>query len=431
MFSDQISVVISQIGIVVELGGALLLVGLFVLLRRFVLRRAYFTTWTWAWVAIAGALGALTIRYDFVPGLLPPGRIEGNPAVRALYFVYQTGKLLAYFSFIAGTRMYITGARRRMRVALEWVLAPAFGALTLALSPRGLGQMVIWQAPAAVVALFYCAACLLLLPRSRRTLGTSATGIGFGLIGVLWVCYALSFPFAPRAGVAPALSIVVIRYNAYFDLLLNVLLGYGMVLMLMEDATREVEDARAELRVAHDRLRRAALYDSLTGALNRGAFAEGVGLEMARGTFGTVVVADVDDMKSMNDDHGHAAGDRALCHLVETLRGVLRPYDKLYRWGGDEFLLIVPAARAADVQERIAGVLAAMEPLYVNGTGVQIAVSVGAADYASAEELAAAIDRADQAMYHQKNGRKRRNAPERLASPARGVVATPHSGTEG
>lgn len=430
MFSDQISVVISQIGIVLELGGALLLVGLFVLLRRFVLRRPYFTTWTWAWVAVAVALGALAVRYDFVAGFAPPGQIERDPIARSLYFVYQTGKLLAYVCFVAGTRMYITGARRRTRLQIEWLIAPAFAALTLVLSPRGLSQMVIWQAPVAVVALFYCAACLLLLPRSRRTLGASATGIGFGLIGVLWVCYALSFPFAPRSGAAPALSLVVVRYNAYFDLLLNVLLGYGMVLMLMEDATREVEDARAELRVAHDRLRRAALYDSLTGALNRGAFAEGVGLELARGTFGTIVLADVDDMKSMNDDHGHAMGDRVLCHLVETLRGALRPYDKLYRWGGDEFLLIVPSARAVDVQERIAELLGAMEPLDVNGTPVQVAVSIGAADYASAEELAAAIDRADRAMYQQKNGRKRRNAPPRSAMPPDEMLVTPNSGSE-
>lgn len=414
MFSDQTSAVVSLIGIVVELGGALLLVGFFVLLRRFVLRRPYFTTWTWAWVAIASALAALTIRYDFVPGLPSSGAVDAAPMGRALYFVYQTGKLLAYFSFIAGTRMYITGARRHKRLALEWAAAPAYAGLTIALSPRGLGQMVIWQAPIAVVALFYCAACLLLLPPSRRTLGTTATGMGFGLLGLLWVCYALSFPFAPRAGAPPLFASIVVHYNAYLDLLLNILLGYGMVLMLMEDATREVEDARAELGVAHDRMRRAALYDSLTGALNRRAFTEGVGLEMARGTFGTVVMADIDDMKAINDSHGHVTGDRVLCHVVETLRATLRPYDKLYRWGGDEFLLLVPSARAADVQERVAEVVAGIVPLEVNGTHVRVVASVGAADYASAEELIAAIERADQAMYHQKNGRKRRNFPDRV-----------------
>ena len=424
MFSDQTSAVVSLIGIVVELGGALLLVGFFLLLRRFVLRRPYFTTWTWAWVAIASALAALTIRYDFVPGLPASGAPDTEPIGRALYFVYQAGKLLAYFSFVAGTRMYITGARRHKRLALEWLAAPAYAGLTLMLSPRGLGQMVIWQAPAAVVTLFYCAACLLLLPPSRRTLGTTATGMGFGLIGMLWVGYALSFPFAPRAAQPPLFASLVMHYNAYFDLLLNILLGYGMVLMLMEDATREVEDARAELGVAHDRMRRAALYDSLTGALNRRAFTEGVGLEMARGTFGTVVVADVDDMKSINDNHGHVTGDRVLCHVVETLRAALRPYDKLYRWGGDEFLLVVPSARSSDVQERVAEVVASILPLEVNGTHVRVIASVGAADYASAEELAAAIERADQAMYHQKNGRKRRNFPERLTPPA-GVVVPP------
>ena len=117
------------------------------------------------------------------------------------------------------------------------------------------------------------------------------------------------------------------------------LLGYAMVLVLMEDSKREFDDAQAELRVTHDQLRRAALYDSLTDSLNRRAFAEGVGLEMVRATFGTVVIADLDNLKLVNDRHGHMAGDQIIRRCADVLRATLRPYDKLYRWGGDEFLL--------------------------------------------------------------------------------------------
>ena len=117
------------------------------------------------------------------------------------------------------------------------------------------------------------------------------------------------------------LSTIVI-HNGYCDALLQMLLGSGMVVMLMEDAKREADDARAELAVAHDKLRRDALYDSLTDSLNRRAFAEGVGLEMARATFGAVVVLDMDNLKQVNDSAGHACGDELLQHLAGTLRVV-------------------------------------------------------------------------------------------------------------
>ncbi len=130
----------------------------------------------------------------------------------------------------------------------------------------------------------------------------------------------------------------------------------------MEDAKREVDDAQAELRLTHDRLRRAALTDSLTDCPNRRAFADGVGLEMVRATFGTVVMADIDNLKRANDRHGHSIGDQLIRHCAEVLRRDLRPYDKLYRWGGDEFLLVLPSARASDVLGRLRRVLDQADP---------------------------------------------------------------------
>src|SRR5262249_39766585 len=152
---------------------------------------------------------------------------------------------------------------------------------------------------------------------------------------------------------------------------------------------REVDDAQAELRVTHDRLRRAALYDLLTETLNRRAFAEGVGLEMVRATFGTVVIADIDNLKLANDTYGHLVGDQLVRRCADILRGGLRAYDKLYRWGGDEFLIVVPSARTVDVLERLRAAIAAAEPLGREsaGAGIRLQVSLGASDYASSAEL--------------------------------------------
>jgi len=262
------------------------------------------------------------------------------------------------------------------------------------------------------VTLGACAALLFTLPASRRTLGSVAGGGTFSLLAILWLLYGIAFGMRAAGGTVPAWSTAVISFNTYFDLLLNISLGFAMVVLLMEDAKREVDDAQAELRVAHDQLRRAALYDPLTDSLNRRAFEQGVGLEMARGTFGTVVIADLDNLKAVNDAFGHAAGDRLLRQCSDLLRSTLRPYDKLYRWGGDEFLLVIPSARGIDVEARLTEVLERAEPIEVaNGANtMKLEVSLGAADYTSAEALEESIQLADQAMYRQKN---RRKSPER------------------
>ena len=86
----------------------------------------------------------------------------------------------------------------------------------------------------------------------------------------------------------------------------------------------------------------------------------------------------------------------------------MRPYDKLYRWGGDEFLLVLPSARGMDVELRLMEVLDGAKPVVVGEEGqtVALAVSLGSADYTSAENLNETIRLADHAMYRQKNARK-------------------------
>jgi hypothetical protein len=128
-------------------------------------------------------------------------------------------------------------------------------------------------------------------------------------------------------GRVPEYARVLVSLNSYFDLTCNVLLGYAMILVLLEDAKRELDAAQSELRMTHDQLTRAALVDSLTDALNRRAYNEGVGLDMVRATFGTVVLADLDNLKMVNDQYGHAAGDRVI-RLRRRISRQLRGYDK-------------------------------------------------------------------------------------------------------
>ncbi|MGH9297303.1 MAG: GGDEF domain-containing protein [Acidimicrobiales bacterium] len=99
-------------------------------------------------------------------------------------------------------------------------------------------------------------------------------------------------------------------------------------------------------RAATDELQLAAFTDSLTGCANRRAFERDLERELARCTRAEldlcVIALDVDGLKHVNDSDGHAAGDRVLLLLVETLRRALRGLDGVYRVGGDEFVIILP-----------------------------------------------------------------------------------------
>ena len=417
-------VLLYMVSTIVQFGGVMVLAGLFFLLRQFVLRRAYFSAWTTAWIALTMALTAVMVRYNVLPRVadtIGAGAVtEGDIAVRILYYMYQLAKLAAFVGFVDGVRMYVIGRRGLGRAAATWVAVVVYTAVSVTLAPDQ-ARVVVWQAPIAVAAFGYCAWQLLTLPRPRRSAGAFASGAAFGFLSLLWAVYAVAFSlYSFRQGAIPAFADAIITVNPYLDLAGSIALGYGMILVLMEDSKREVDDAHAALRAAHDGLRRAALYDPLTGVMNRSAFTEGLGLDMARASYGTVVLLDLDNLKEVNDGYGHAGGDMLLRGCAEALRKALRPTDRLYRWGGDEFLLVLPMARASDVQQRFERVILDAAPVHPAGveTLAKVAASVGAADYASFDDMRAAIDRADTVMYRQKHARKR-------ATGERAPVVTP------
>ncbi len=318
-------------------------------------------------------------------------------------------KIVYVGMMVQGAMLY---ARATMRAQNKWywVAALAYAVISVLVSPR-LNQLVVWQSPVTVLGMTYCAFLMLTLPDDRRSLGSRVTGVCFALIAVLWTLYIFAFnttrfmvPGISRSGLQ-----VVVSYNTYLDLFLQVILGYAMVVLLMEDAKREVDTAHSELALAHEQLRTASFHDTLTGALNRRAFVEGVGLDAAHSFGGSVVALDLDNLKVVNDSFGHASGDRLLRRLAEVVRSIVRPSDTLYRWGGDEFLLVLPGARATDVQPRVEDVISQSNLLRIreaNPDHLRLLVSCGAADFSGPDDLESAIERADNAMYAQKAQRK-------------------------
>jgi two-component system, cell cycle response regulator len=171
----------------------------------------------------------------------------------------------------------------------------------------------------------------------------------------------------------------------------------------------------AERRQLETKLRVMATTDGLTGALNRTEFLASARREMdaRKGTAKRVVVLmiDVDYFKSINDRFGHAGGDRALQHLVATLRADIRQIDLLGRLGGEEFaiaLLDMPCATAKSIAERLR-VRVAEAQIQFGDRLVRMTISVGLAiQLESDRSIEQTLARADDALYHAKGGGRNR-----------------------
>jgi diguanylate cyclase (GGDEF)-like protein len=423
--SDQ--AVITYVGLLAQAAASCLLVALFLLLRAHARRRRYFQAWSVGWVTQAIALLALVLRYELF-AVEVGGEVARGLPLRVLYLVYQLGKLGFLACVVAGTVLLVHGIlRRRFTYALGAALFVY--ALLSVLLARSLDLVVLWQAPLVIAAAGFSAMRLDRLPLERRSLGTRVTAAVLVVIAGLWCLYVVAFADSvARAGAGEGVLRVVARFNSYLDLLATMVLAFGMVLILLEDIHRERDDAYAQLEVAYRRLRNDSLYDPLTGCLNRRALDERVGLQLMGNEYGTVALLDLDNLKEVNDRWGHLAGDRLLRHCAAVLRDGVRPTDRIYRVGGDEFLLLLRRGRAERVGPRIEELLAGAAPPADDPTGgaLRLEVSLGCADYEEAGEVDAAIAAADAAMYEHKRGRKavRAAAPERRRSAGAALAAS-------
>lgn len=166
------------------------------------------------------------------------------------------------------------------------------------------------------------------------------------------------------------------------------------------------------LREALYNLEVAATHDGLTGLLNRQAISEYAEAELSRvhraGGSLSLALLDIDHFKSVNDRYGHLVGDEALKHVSETIASTIRPYDRAGRWGGEEFMLVLPETtleQAALVAERVRERVAASPVVLADGERLYLQVSLGVSE-TEAETLVplnTLLDQADEALYRAKN----------------------------
>jgi diguanylate cyclase (GGDEF)-like protein len=241
-------------------------------------------------------------------------------------------------------------------------------------------------------------------PAPHAAVGLRVTKLALLLLTIDYLHYA------PLFGAASAQNLAIVNaylmYAPLYDLIFQVMLMFGMVMLVTGQVQHELELANADLQRARDRLETTSREDPLTGALNRRAFADTI--EERRRTFagtrGTILVADLDDLKVLNDCYGHEAGDVALRLVTAALRAGMAPGDLLFRWGGDEFVLLLQVASAEEAQARFSTLNDRLQQQALPGATapVDLRVTVGAAAFQDLASLDAVIAMADEAMYRRK-----------------------------
>ncbi|HEY7827136.1 MAG TPA: GGDEF domain-containing protein, partial [Candidatus Limnocylindrales bacterium] len=121
----------------------------------------------------------------------------------------------------------------------------------------------------------------------------------------------------------------------------------------------------------------------------------------------SIVSADLDELKALNDRYGHAAGDRLICTAAGLLKEQARSVDRVARVGGDEFYVLLPETDAEGAARYVARLRSAARRTRIEGTTTTLGLSVGVATPAPGETLAEALERADGAMYASKHRRGR------------------------
>ncbi len=396
----------SQIGLIIQLSGVSLITLLTLFLRRS-LEVVALKQWTNAWLFLSCALFCLQLAFGY------------ETYANQLISFYFLSEYMFGFLLVAGCRSL--GKTGEMPFRQELLIIPfiliAFGL------PFVSGDMAfVLNLHSIILSGFFAVAFVELWKTKVGSFGWKVMLIALGLLFLDFSQYFLVY--VVRRFVDFPLRFL--EYNTVVDLVLQILLGFGMVIVLLELVLKDAKVANEKLKVAHEKLERLAHIDPLTTALNRHAFHGYIhrnGDETIQGnTSGTVGFFDIDDLKSVNDAYGHAAGDVAIRAVVRAIRELIRAEDLIFRWGGDEFFVLMIGLNARTATLRMARMEDMLSSIRVEGSHrpLAIGVSFAFADFDDISKLEETIEEADAKMYAQKQMRKTNPAishiPHRNAS---------------
>ncbi len=223
----------------------------------------------------------------------------------------------------------------------------------------------------------------------------------------------------------PLVILIAARlYPHTVDWRMEVAIWFSMCLVLMfvvllagnlSRLRTRLKASNAELQLAMTKLTEMAVHDDLTGLYNRRYLLEMLEREKSRidrggGPAFCVCLFDLDHFKRVNDTYGHQGGDTVLRAFAKIAAHSVRSSDILARWGGEEFLLLLPHSSIEQAEFSVARINAELARTAFDGLGpkFRITVSVGIAQYQAGETIDGLIDRADQALYRAKQAGRNR-----------------------
>jgi diguanylate cyclase (GGDEF)-like protein len=384
----------SNVGLAIQCVGVLLITLLSMFMQSSIKSDAL-RYWTASWTSLSIALLSLFIAFHLIGGQ------------SIFYSVYFLGEYIFGLLFIAGCRSQTSGASLNKKHGYFLVPAVAL-ALVLPHASRDFNDLFMIHAP--ILAALFMASLVMLYRRSRREEASPGIRVMSAALLLLTIGFLHYVPvFGARKGLwGITVPAAYLQFTSVFDLLFEILLGFGTVMVLMEGVRREVELANTKLLEARDQLELLVQMDPLTEALNRHAFHSllrrpEAGHESA--SSGSVAVIDIDNLKPINDTMGHTAGDKAIRAVARAMRSLVRADDMLFRWGGDEFLVLMfklPQPDASRRMEKLNKILEENGERWI-GMPLTVTVSFGVAGFTSLTDLGQAIEQADKAMYAQRN----------------------------
>jgi diguanylate cyclase (GGDEF)-like protein len=369
-------------GITALIGTALLL------LLYFYRRRLYILYWIIGWLVTAVSTFLTAFPY---------------PRQKFGWFAYGVSQYLGFISalvFVISADAY--RAPPRFKRAYAFILMPIF--LWFAMAPLALGPSAAFAPGHLLIAGALLAAGIahLALARQARMLGAAVVGAMLLAAATANVWLALWARYAD----SPAATRI-----AFLSVALYLVMALGMQLMTFEDMTYELRVTNRRLEVAQGELRQMVTTDALTGCRNRRFFDQVIHREVQRHRRYRIplsmVFVDVDRFKVINDTLGHEAGDRVLQQVAGFLVRNVRDADYVFRWGGDEFLVLISCTEREAVRkaQELQRAFAESEgPALPSGVGL----SIGCAEVPDdADDVHALVKVADERMYANKRGVKR------------------------
>jgi diguanylate cyclase (GGDEF)-like protein len=396
----------SFLGLTVQLCAAILIAILFLLLERGE-APTFHRWWSAAWCALSAALLALWAGFP-----------SASPASLWAYQAFALFFVFALWRGVEALRGSETG-RRAALMAGAAIAAWAAAVTTVVsfLPGRAAAEPASWSF-AAHAALMFAGYAL----SAGSTIRLLHAGAGLGprlLLAALAALAVVSLFYAALAyGILPRGSVLreLMRYGTFAETLLLFSASFAMLVTRTEHDQQRLSAFNLGLASAHRELvntyallRDEAERDHLTDAYNRMAFRHFWNDGVLRFPRGCVAIIDMDGLKAINDRNGHDMGDRAIRLLADAIRGLFRSEDPLFRWGGDEFLLLLPNAELADAQARL-GRLNALLASAWDGPPPAPGAAWGLEPFQSSAEFAEALKRADSGMYASKRSALRERA---------------------